>query len=518
MRIQRTRNATRNIFWGILFRLVVTLGPFLMRTVLLYILGVEYLGLNSLFTSLLSFLSLAELGIGNAMVYAMYKPVAQDDDEAICALLKLYKKLYQIIGTIILVIGLCILPFVEKLVHGSFPADINPYILFCIYLFNTVISYFMFGYKQSILMAFHRNDIISKRATILRILMYSVEALMLIWTKNYYFYIMALPLYNIFTNIANSIIVDKQYPQYKCRGEVPKEVSAQIKRNVLSLIGNKLNDIVLNSSNNLVISIFMGLSMVAIYDNYYYVFNAVVGVAVIIYTSLTAGLGNSIELETIEKNYQDFKVLTFMNSWFITWCTACLLCLLQPFMEIWVGKKLMFSTVAVIWFAVYFYALESEKIVLTYKDAAGIWWQDRFRPYVVMAINLILNIVLIQVMGVTGIIIATIIGLMISIPWSGYILHKNLFKKSAQGYFLMYLKYLLIAVIICTITYAVCSLVSGGKYVQLIVRLIICCIVPNVLFFIFNMKNSEMKASLERVKGMTNKVLKKSEDKVDERK
>ena len=177
----------------------------------------------------------------------------------------------------------------------------------------------MFGYKQSILIAFHRNDIISKRAAILRILMYGVEALMLVCTKNYYFYIMALPLYNIFTNIANSVIVDKQYPQYKCKGAVPKEVSAQIKRNILSLIGNKLNHIVLNSSNNLVISIFMGLSMVAIYDNYYYVFNAVVGVALIIYTSLTAGLGNSIELETVEKNYQDFKVLTFMNSWFITW-------------------------------------------------------------------------------------------------------------------------------------------------------------------------------------------------------
>jgi len=277
----------------------------------------------------------------------------------------------------------------------------------------------------------------------------------------------------------------------------------------LSLIGNKLNDIVLNSSNNLVISIFMGLSMVAIYDNYYYVFNAVVGVALIIYTSLTAGLGNSIELETVEKNYQDFKVLTFMNSWFITWCTACLLCLLQPFMEIWVGKKLMFSTAAVIWFAVYFYALESEKIVLTYKDAAGIWWQDRFRPYVVMAVNLILNIVLIQIMGVIGIIIATIIGLMISIPWSGYVLHKNLFKKSAKQYFLTYLKYLLMAVIICVVTYAVCSLVPGGKYIQLSVRLIICCIVPNALFFIFNMKNPEMKISLGRVKGMANKLLKR---------
>lgn len=509
MRIQRTRNATRNIFWGILFRIVATFCPFIMRTVLLYVLGAEYLGLNSLFTSLLSFLSLAELGIGNAMIYAMYKPVAQDDDETICALLKLYKKLYRIIGLIILAIGLCILPFVEKMVHGSYPADINPYSLFLLYLFNTVISYFMFGYKQSILMAFHRNDIISKRAAILRLFMYGVEAIMLFTTHNYYLYIMILPLYTISTNVANSIIVDKLYPQYKCRGEVPKEVSDKIKRNVLALIGNKLNDIVLNSSNNLVISIFMGLSMVAMYDNYYYVFNAVVGFALIIYNSLTAGLGNSIELETVEKNYHDFKTLTFINSWFITWCTACLLCLMQPFMEIWMGKTMMFPIATVFWFAIYFYILESEKIVLTYKDAAGIWWQDRFRPYVVMAVNLILNVILIQVIGVYGIIIATIVGLMISVPWSGFVLHKNLFNKSVKDYMIHYFIYLLLAVVVCIITYMLCSLVDGGKYVQLILRFIICCIVPNILYFILNIKNPELKVSINKVKGIVYRFLKK---------
>lgn len=209
MKIQRTKNATRNIFWGILFRLVATLGPFFMRTFLLYFLGVEYLGLNSLFTSLLAFLSLAELGIGNAMIYAMYKPVAQDDEAAICALLKLYKKLYRIIGMIILGIGLLFFPFVENLVKGSYPPGINPYLLFIIYLFNTVISYFMFGYKQSILMAFHRNDIISKRATILRLCMYALQVFILYISANYYLYILILPVYNISTNLINSFIVDK---------------------------------------------------------------------------------------------------------------------------------------------------------------------------------------------------------------------------------------------------------------------------------------------------------------------
>lgn len=509
MRIQRTKNATRNIFWGILFRLVATLFPFIMRTVLLYILGVEYLGLNSLFTSLLSFLSLAELGIGNAMVYAMYKPIVQDDDAMICALLKLYKKLYQIIGSIILIIGLILFPFVEKLVHGSYPADINLYLLFGIYLFHTVISYFMFGYKQSILMAFHRNDIISKRAAILRLLMYGFQIIVLLLTKNYYIYIIFLPAYTIATNIANSLIVDKLYPQYKCIGEVPKEVGDSIKKNVLSLIGNKLSDIVLNSSDNLIISMFIGLSMVAMYDNYYYVFNAVVGIALIIYNSLTAGLGNSILLESRKKNYQDFRILTFLNSWFITWCTACLICLMQPFIQIWVGKELMFPNTVVFLFGIYFYIFQSEKIVLTYKDAAGLWWEDRFRPYVVMGINLILNVSTVKIWGVYGVIISTIISLLISLPWSGYILHKQLFESSLKKYLISYIKYMLIAFVTCIVTYLLCQITVNRLIMQLILNLLICLIVPNILFLILNINNPDRKKAMVKIFGIKSKIFKK---------
>lgn len=509
MRIQRSKNATRNIFWGILFRIVATFCPFAMRTVLLYVLGVEYLGLNSLFTSLLSFLSLAELGIGNAMVYAMYKPIAEDDESTVCALLQLYKTLYRVIGIMILALGLILFPFVENLVHGSYPPGINPYLLFGIYLFNTVISYFMFGYKQSILMAFHRNDMISKRAAILRLFMYGTQALILFTCKNYYLYIIILPMYTISTNIANSVIVDKFYPQYQCRGEVSKETGAEIRRNVLSLIGNKLSDIVLNSSDNLVLSIYIGLSMVAMYDNYYYVFNAVVGVALIIYNSLTAGLGNSIALETTEKNYHDFNVLTFLNTWFITWCSACLMCLMQPFMRIWVGEKLMFSNTVVFLFAIYFYVFQSEKIVLTYKDAAGLWWQDRFRPYAVMLTNLLLNIAAVQIIGVYGVVLSTIVSLLVSVPWSAYVLCRHLFCVSFKKYLLNYIRYLITAVITCTATYTICYFINGGKYIQLILRFILCCAVPNIIFPVFNIHNPELKNSMIKIRALMRNISKK---------
>ena len=167
MRLAKTKNAVRNIFFGAVFKIITLLGPFIIRTMILWIMGSEYIGLNSLFTSILSFLSLAELGVGSALVYSMYKPIAEDDQDMICALLNLYRKMYRIIGMIILGVGLLLLPFLNKLVKGEAPADVNLYILYLIYLFNTVISYVMFAYKQSLLTAFQRSDIISKRSAVI---------------------------------------------------------------------------------------------------------------------------------------------------------------------------------------------------------------------------------------------------------------------------------------------------------------------------------------------------------------
>ncbi len=491
MKMQRRKNATRNIAFGIIYRLVATLGPFAIRTVLLYVLGAEYLGLNSLFTSLLSFLSLAELGVGSAMVYAMYKPIAEDDKETLSALLNLYRRLYRIIGVVILGIGVVLLPFIGHLVNGTVPDDINLYILYIIYLLNTVISYFLFGYKQSLLIAYHRRDIVSKRSTIVQLSMYGCQILVLLISKQYYLYIILLPIFTIVTNLANSVIVDRLYPDIKCRGKVSDETGHQIRRNVLALIGGKLSNTVLHSSDNLVISIFIGLVAVAIYGNYFYIINAVCGFTEVIYASITAGLGNSIIIESREKNFGDFKMLSMMNSWLVCWCCTCFLCLLQPFMLIWTGESMMYPFSMVILFVIYFYLYQINKIVLTYKDAAGVWWQDRFRPYVVMGTNLVLNIILIQYIGIYGVILSTIISLIISIPWSTYTVFKYIFQRSRGKYNWQFIKNIIVTIIACGVTYLIGDMISGGKYFVFLIRLLICLVIPNVIFILFNFKSPD---------------------------
>lgn len=505
MRIERVKNAKRNIITGMAYKMVSMFGPFIMRSVLLYTLGVQYLGLNSLFTAILHFLSLTELGVGSAMVYAMYKPIAEDDDATICALLNLYRKLYRIIGCVILVLGMILYPFIPHLVSGDVPADINLHALYVMYLLNTVLSYFLYGYKQSLLLAFQRNDIISTRALILRILMYGLQAVVLFVTGNYYLYVAMFIAYTVCTNLANSILVDRMFPQYKCKGIVPGELLKSIKTNVVSLIGGKLIAIMLNFSDNLMISIYLGLTMVARFDNYYYVINALVGFFVIVYEALTGGLGNSIQMDSVEKNHNDFKALSFVNFWLVSWCSICIMCIMQPFIILWVGEELMFSNALAILFALYFYVLQSEKMVLTYKDAAGIWWQDRFRPYVVIAINTIIDLLFIRQLGVYCVVISTIIALAVSVPWSAVTLYKHLFKRSAKPYLMQYLMQIVKTVIAGAATYYLCTLVGGNVWVQMLGRMVICVVVPNVILFALNLKNPDKKLVLVRMKSVLRK-------------
>lgn len=490
MKLNRKRNSIRNVVYGTIYRCASIIGPFVVRTAMIYIMGNEYVGLNSLFTSILSFLSLAELGVGSALVFSMYKPIAQDDTETINALYALYRRLYKIIGTVIFAIGLLLIPVLPMLVKKDLPSDVNLYVIYLVFLINTVLSYWLYGYKQSLLNAFQRSDIVSKRATAINILMYVLQVVsMLIW-HNYYFYIIWLPICTALTNIVNKIIVDKMFPQYKCEGKVSKELSDSIKKKILALFGTKANSIVLHATDNIVISAFLGLGLVGKYGNYYYIMNSICMFVKIIYSSITAGLGNSLQTETVAKNYNDFKFLSFANAWVVTFCATSLLCLYQPFMEIWVKKDSVLDMGIVILVVVYFYVYMIRRVVLTYKDAAGIWWEDKFRPYVVMVVNLVLNIVLCQFIRLYGILISTIVSMFVAIPWENYTVFKFIFHKSSGEYYLKMTLYLVVGVGIAGLTFFVCSHIPSG-IVGILVRAIICVVVPNVIWLALFFKTKE---------------------------
>lgn len=485
----RTQNVGRNIYWGIMNRIVSILLPFLVRTALLYKLGTEYLGLSSLFTSVLSVLSLTELGFGQALVYSMYEPMAKKETKKINALLVLYNKCYKIIGLAILALGVCFVPFLPKLIYGEVPGDVNLYVLYIVYLFNTVLSYFLFAYKKSIFYASQRTDIDSNINTMVSVFQNLFQIIVVLLFANYYVYIIFLPMATLVNNIWVSLSVKKRFPEFKCEGSLGKEEIKYIFKDVKGLVFQKIGGVVLLSLDNIVVSAFLGLNTLAVYNNYYYVVTALTGILSIITNALKPSVGNSMVTESLEKNYNDFNKLNFAYLWIVAWCTITMLNLYQPFIRIWTGEALMLSNSLAFLFALYFFINKWCDMMYVYQEAAGLWYENRFVPLLAAVLNLILNILLVQVIGLAGILVSTIMSiLLIYNTGYAYVLFKYYFKDiSKMGtYFSRQFEYVLTFVIIGILTYFVCSKVILGDYASIFVRGVICIFFPNLLaVFVF---------------------------------
>ncbi len=497
----RTKNVTRNIIFGTLYRIVTLLLPFFSRTIMLYLLGTTSVGINTLFTSLLSFLSLAELGFGAAVVYSMYKPIADGDSATICALLNYYKRLYRIIGFVILCLGIAMTPFLGVLIKGETPAGVSVTALYYLYLINTIISYFAFGYKQSLLIAFQRTDIRDKIALIVTVCVRALEIISLLVTKNLYVFVCASIIGTLATNIVTAIVTRKMYPNLKCKGEIDLDTKKEISKKLGGLFGTKLNSIVVNQADTIVISAFLGLTLLAQYGNYYYVLNAISGFVMILFSSMTASIGNKIASDSRAAVYELFTKINFANNWIVGWCTICMLCLYRPFMILWVKEDLTLPITMSVLMALYFYIYQIQRTILTFKDAGGLWYEDRFRPYVSMIFNVVSNIILVQIVGIYGVVISTIIAFLISVPWCNYVVFKYMFRMSAKINILKMIKNFAVTAAIGIATYTLCTLCGNGV-LGLCERMLICAILPNIAYLLVFYKNREFKELINTVKSL----------------
>ncbi len=498
MKIERTKNAARNIIFGIILKIYQIMVPFLMRTAMIYLMGIQYLGLNSLFTSILQVLNLAELGVGSAMIYSMYRPIAEDDDAAICALMKLYRTYYRVIGLIIAIIGCALTPFIPKLISGDIPGDINIYVLYLLNLGATVLSYWLYAYKNSILQAYQRVDVVSKVTLVTTTIQYALQLLVLWMFRDYYLYIIVILITQALTNIITAMYADKLYPQFKPQGNVAEEQRKVINERIRDLFTSKIGAIIYDSADTIVISAFLGLSTLAVYQNYFYISNAITGLITVAFSACTAGIGNSIVVETKEKNYKDLNKFTFIICWGAGVCSVCLLCLYQPFMELWVGKDLMLSFSAVICFVVYFFVRQLNSLFNTYKDASGMWHEDRFRPLVAALTNFVLNLILVKFIGIYGILISTVLAILcVGMPWLLHNLFTVLFeKKDLLNYLRKLFYYCFVILISCVTTYFICSQINIGLIATLSIRGGICTIVPNIIYLIAYRNRIEFVESL----------------------
>lgn len=501
MKASRTKNAIRNIIAGFINKVIVLFFPFIIRTIMIKTLGTEYLGLNSLFTSILQVLNLAELGFSSAIVFSMYKPIAEKDTKTICALMNLYKKIYRVIGITIFIMGILLLPFLKNLINGGYPDNINIYILFVLYLLNTSSTYFLFAYKSSLLQAHQRSDITSNILSITKIIQFVLEILILVVLKNYYLYVLIILFTNVLNNISVAYVAKKKYPQYICNGTVDDKLKKGIKIKIFGLMIQKICSTTRNSLDSIFISAFLGLNIVTMYANYYTIMSAVLDIMGIISSAILAGVGNSIVTETKKKNYNDMNKFNFIYMWIAGLCTICLGCLYQPFMKLWMGEKFLLSYEMVILMCIYFYALKMGDIRATYSDAKGLWWENKYRAIAESIANIILNLVLVKFLGLYGIILGTLVSLVIiNFGYGSQILFKHYFvEERVSEYFITHLKYIVVTAIVFIVTYIICSFIKINGIVELVIKGMICLILPNILYFIIYHKTQKFKDSKQFV-------------------
>lgn len=487
MDFERKKNALRNIATGFFNKFISILFPFVLRTVIIKKLGMNYLGLDNLFTSILQVLNLSELGFSSAVAYCMYKPLANGIDEEVNALYCFVKKAYNIVGIIVFIFGIALTPFLKFFISGSIPSNVNIYILYYIYILNAGGSYFLFAYKNVLLYATQRIDINNKVYTFTRIIMYIFQLFLLLMYNNYYMYIIMLPLSTVLNNLLISHIVDKKFPQYTPEGKLSNDKVREIKYQISGLFIGKLSQVTRNAFDSIIISSLLGLSITAIYNNYYYVVTSLVSIMVVISSSIIPSIGNSIASDSVEKNYTNFLDLHFLYMWISGCITVCLFFLYQPFMIMWVGKKYMLPDTSVFLFSIYFYCLVIGNIRAVYIEATGLWWQNKERAIAEVMCNLILNVILGIYFGINGILVATIISIVvINFIFSAKVLYKYYFKDfKITTYFINTIYYALTTMI----AFLVCSfftrLFVENTVLNLFFKGISCFFIVNLIFILF---------------------------------
>ncbi len=441
----RVRQAEKNIFFGYAGNIVIIVMGLLQRTVFIALLGKTLLGVNSLYTDILSMLSLAELGIGSALNYSLYKPVADNDLEKIKSYMRLYKRAYLAIAGVIAVIGVALIPFLPALIRdGKGISDRELVLYYLIFLFNTVSTYFV-AYKYSLVNAQQRNYIQTNIATVTRIVVTLAQIVTLYLTRSFLLFLLAQSAIELIQKIFVSVYFNRLYPYLTDRNvrRLDREETGVVVTKTKALMLHKIGDVARLSTDSVIITYFMDVDWVGIVGNYTLVITYVSNFIGVIFNSVISGFGNLVATESREKQHAMFRVYRFFACWLYGFAAVGFWLLLTPLVAgLWLDESWRLGQTVLALILIDFYLKGGRTVLVNFKIAAGVFEQDRYLPLIQGAVNLILSIAGIRYIGLAGVYVGTVVSGVLANLIQPVIVYRDCFDRSPWLYFRDSLKYI----------------------------------------------------------------------------
>ena len=497
----RTKRSLMNMATALAGQALALLANLFSRYIISRYLAQEYLGLSGLFTNILTMLSLVELGVGPAITFSLYRPLAHDDTETVKSLMRLYRIAYCTIGTAVLVLGALFTPFYPFFIKDSGGVD-NLTIIYWLYVLNTGISYF-FSYKVSLITADQKQYIRNIGHYLVFVLMNISQALILIFTRNYILFLICQVGCTLLENVVLSNVANRMYPYLRDRDIKPlsKEITSPIWRNIRAMMLHKIGGIAVNSTDNLLISKFLGLGMGGIYSNYSLIIIAVRTILGKVFDSVIASVGNVNALDDTEKIRIIYKRMFFLAFWLFSFCGICIGCLIQPFILFVFGERFLLDdwTVVVLVMAFYTYGMRNGPNVI--RSAAGLYYKDWFKPVIEAIVNLVSSIILLKMYGVAGIFMGTIISTVLVNAWiEAWVVYKNVLHEPLSHFISQYIIYFGLFAAGYYITLHICYIVHAAGIIGIALRLLICILIPNLMYCVLTYKTDEFKYFVQLIK------------------
>lgn len=493
MRNSRTENTVKNASFGSATQIINILLGFVSRTVYIYILGVEYLGINGLFSNILMILSFAELGIGNAIIYSMYKPLATDDKEKIKSLMDLYAKAYKVIGTFVFIAGLLVIPFMGYIIKDAPNIKENITLIYLLFLTNTTLSYF-FVYKKSIIIADQKNYVILLYEQSFRILQTIGQVVFLLLTGEYILFLLIQIITTLLNNIVMAKKADKMYPYLKegVAKSLDKKESKEIFTNVKSLFLYKFGSVILNGTDNIIISAFIGITSVGLSSNYLLIISSLGSISGQIMNGFTASVGNLNAVADSESKERIFNRIFFVSAWMYGFFTIGLYMFLNPLITLWIGNEFILSKGVVFALVLHFYINSVHFTAYTYRTTMGLFVQGRLAPVAAAILNVVLSIWLAKHLGLMGIFLATSIARFFTTGIVDPILvYRSGFNKNPIHYYIRYFAYVGLFVILYFILNFIISFVVVEGILGFVLKIVIVSILFNVAMVLLFWNNRD---------------------------